>query len=165
MGCDIHCFAEVKTKKNLIDWLMFWNKKQWRNIDTWTKNKCYEEENGESDSEFEITREHQFYSGGRNYNLFCALCGVRGRHFEDKAPFISDPKGLPNDVSKEVKIESARWGSDGHSHGWNTLKELKEFDWSAYGETVDMFLEEVIPKMEAQKVKDTDVRIVYFFDN
>lgn len=23
MGCDIHLFAEVKQKKNIIDWLMF----------------------------------------------------------------------------------------------------------------------------------------------
>lgn len=165
MGCDIHFFAEVKKKKNLIDWLMFWKKKQWRNIDKWTKNKYFEEENDGSEPEFEITRENRFYSGGRNYNLFCALCGVRSNCFENEPPFISEPKGLPNDVSKEVMIESDRYGSDGHSHNWNTLKELKEFDWSSYGETTKGFLDEVIPKMEAQKVKDTDVRIVYFFDN
>ncbi len=140
-------------------------KKQWRNIDKWTKNRYFDEENDGSEPEFEIARQNRFYSHGRNYNLFCALCGVRSEHFNNEPPIISEPKGLPVDVSKETLIESERYGSDGHSHNWNTLKELKAFDWTSYGETCSTFLDEVIPKMEAQKVKDTDVRIVYFFDN
>ena len=163
MGCDIHLFAEVKKKKNLIDWLMFWKIKQWQNIDKWTKNKYFEEYDDEQ--EFEIKREDKFYSERRNYSLFCALCGVRSYRFEPEPPFISEPKGIPNDVSEVVMREIDRHGDDGHSHNWNTLKELKEFDWSIYGETTKDFLDQVIPKMEAQKVKDTDVRIVYFFDN
>jgi hypothetical protein len=45
------------------------------------------------------------------------------------------------------------------------LKELKEFDWSDYGDTVKAFRDEVIPKMEAVNVPDDHVRIIYFFDN
>ena len=165
MGCDIHLFAEVKKKKNLIELLMFWKETKWRSIDKYTKNEDLEKCNDGSEPEFEIKREDRFYTDGRNYNLFSALCGVRSFHFDGDTPCVSEPKGLPNDISNEVLAESDSYGSDGHSHSWNTLKELKEFDWSSYGETTKDFLDEVIPKMEAQKVKDTDVRIVYFFDN
>ena len=165
MGCDIHLFAEVKKKKIFIDWLTFWKPKEWVSIDKWTKNKYYEEGNDDGEQEYEIARDNRFYSGGRNYNLFCALCGVRSHSFRDSPNCISEPKGLPNDVSQEVKEQSEIYGSDGHSHSWNTLKELRDFDWSGYGETTKCFLDEVIPKMAAQNVKDSDVRIVYFFDN
>jgi len=162
MGCDIHLYAEVKKKKNFIDSLKFWKKKEWVNIDKWSKNQYFGDE---GEPQFVIKYEDRFYTKGRNYNLFCALCGVRSYGFIGEPPKISEPKGLPLDVSKEVLAQSERYGSDGHSHNWNTLKELKEFDWSSYGETVKDFLNEVLPKMEAQNVGDEDVRIVYFFDN
>jgi hypothetical protein len=159
MGCDIHLFAEAKKKSNLLETLIFWNKPKWVSIEKWVKDSDYE------DCGRRLIPDSRFYSGGRNYNLFCALCGVRSYGFKHRPPRISNPKGLPVDVCKEIKSVSDDWDTDGHSHNWNTLKELKEFDWSIYGETVRDFLEEVIPKMEAQNVKDTDVRIVYFFDN
>jgi hypothetical protein len=165
MGCDIHLFVEVKKKRSFIDWMMFWKPKQWLNIDKWTRNKYFDKENDGSEPEFEIKREDRFYTYGRCYNLFCTLCGVRSNCFTGNPPIISEPKGLPKDVSKQVLIESDRYGSDGHSHNWNTLEELEAFDWSSYGETVKPFLDEVIPKMKTLNVKRTDVRIVYFFDN
>lgn len=161
MGCDIHLFAEARNKNTLKDKLKFWKKPKWKNIDKWTKNKWFDEW-PEDEQEFTIAREDRFYSGGRNYNLFCALCNVRDYCFDGNPKCVSKPKGLPHDVSKVVQIESDRMGSDGHSHSWNTLKELKEFDWSDYGDTVRNFLDEVIPKMEAVGVDDEDVRIVYF---
>lgn len=165
MGCDIHLYAEVKKKKGIIDTLLFWKKPKWRNIDKWSKNEYFGDGDDGTEPEFKIKREDRFYTKGRNYNLFTALCGVRSQCFYGDPPRVSEPKGFPDDVSIEVRKESDRYGSDGHSHSWNNLKELKEFDWSSYGETVDDFLNEVLPKMEAQNVDDTDVRIVYFFDN
>lgn len=163
MGCDIHLFAEVKPRRTLLHRIVFfWKKTKWKNIDRWTKNKYFEPGNGEPF--LEIESENRFYTGGRSYNLFSALCGVRSECFNDPVS-ISEPRGLPDDVSQEVLEESQSYGSDGHSHNWNTLKELKEFDWSSYGNTTDRFLNEVIPKMESQGVKDDEVRIVYFFDN
>jgi hypothetical protein len=151
MGCDIHLYAEVKKEG------------KWVNIDKYSKNNDFGEYEGER--EFTIAREDRFYTGGRMYNLFAALCGVRDFEFSNTPPKISEPKGLPDDVSAEVKLESDEYGSDGHSHSWNTLRELKEFDWSSYGKTCDRFKQEVIPKMEAQGVPDEEIRIVYFFDN
>lgn len=152
LGCDIHLFVEVKKDG------------KWINADKWTKNP-YFDQYPEDEREFKISRENSFYSGGRNYNLFTALCGVRGRNFIGEPPRISEPKGVPQDVSDRVREEISRWASDGHSHNWNTMDELKAFDWSAYGETTKAFTDEVLPKMESLKAENEDVRIVYFFDN
>lgn len=62
----------------------------------------------------------------RNYGLFSILAGVRNY---DGAPCISDPRGLPSDVTAAVKGESDSWGIDGHSHSWVTLQELVDFRW------------------------------------
>lgn len=71
----------------------------------------------------------------RNYKVFAILANVRngygfagcptGRGFKS----ISEPKGLPDDASKEVKEHSESWGVDGHSHSYLTLKELEAYDW------------------------------------
>lgn len=42
---------------------------------------------------------------------------------------ISEPRGLPEDVTAEVKEASDRWGVDGHSHSWVILAELLAYDW------------------------------------
>lgn len=158
MGCDIHLFAEARFKKTIIQKLKFWKKPVWQSIDKWILDEGYEP------PRMVVDYNHRLYRH-RNYNLFCALCGVRSNHFYDDPISISDPKGLPQDCCDQVKQASEDYGDDGHSHSYNTLKELKEFDWSPYGETCNEFLEKVIPALEAIRVKDDDVRIVYFFDN
>jgi hypothetical protein len=169
MGCDIHLMVE----KKIYD---YEDKKKekgvWVNADLWTVNPDFFFE--EDVPRLEIKYKNRFYSG-RNYNLFCALAGVREWHFAGEPPRVSEPKGLPEDVSDEVKAESERWGSDGHSHSYLTLKELKEFDWSAYGPTCDEFRNETMAKMEKLKFGDwndetpergdEDVRVVFWFDN
>ena len=164
MGCDIHLFAEVKKRKSFKDKLMFWKPKKWANVDKFSKNKYYEKYPDE-EQEYEIKREYRFYSGGRLYNLFAALAGVRSGHFNEDTDPVSLPKGLPKDVSDVVKNESDRYGCDGHSHSYNTLSELMNYDWSPWGKTCDSFLNEVIPKMKTLSRKYDNVRIVYFFDN
>lgn len=54
------------------------------------------------------------------------LAGVRNQFELDP---ISQPKGLPYDVSQELKEESDHLGTDGHSHSYVTLKELMSYDW------------------------------------
>jgi hypothetical protein len=68
---------------------------------------------------------------GRNYELFGVLAGVR----EGNMPMIDPdgPRGTPDDLSAELQHSVDRWGDDGHSHTWYTLKELKEFDWGTKG--------------------------------
>jgi hypothetical protein len=108
MGCDIHLFSEKKKSVNGED--------KWVNADYWSINPYF----GEDDSEAELELV-SIYSD-RNYDLFNILAEVRG-----SGPSISQPRGLPNDVSSIVKKESDRWDGDGHSHSYFTLAELKEY--------------------------------------
>jgi hypothetical protein len=103
MGCDIHMCLEYKTFKG-----------EWRNCNLYEKDRY---EGGYSMVSF--TRH-------RSYDLFAALCGVRNAY--DVEP-ISQPKGLPDDISDDTKgYLVGYWGDGGHSHSWNTLRELIEYD-------------------------------------
>lgn len=114
MGCDIHLFTEVKKTINGTE--------MWINSDSWEINPYYRYGTDE-DRKHERELDHKSIYRGRNYELFGILADVRG----DGNPVISDPKGLPEDVSDVVKDESDRWGSDGHSHSYLTLRELVEY--------------------------------------
>ncbi len=111
MGCDIHLYVEYKkTVKDV---------KKWLNGDYFKFNpyhKVY-------DNEHPYNRIELY--GDRNYGLFSTLAGVRD-YTEGMTP-VSEPKGLPHDVTEYVQSESTQWGSDGHTHSWLTLKELKDY--------------------------------------
>jgi hypothetical protein len=57
--------------------------------------------------------------------LFSVLADVRNE-FGIKP--ISSYRGLPEDCCCEFESYSEDWDVDGHSHGWVTLKEMKEYD-------------------------------------
>jgi hypothetical protein len=102
--------------------------------------------------------------GGRNYYLFGILAGVRGNG-GDFGP-ISEPRGIPSDVSRSVQVILDDWGSDGHSESYFTLQELLDVDWDKYKK--DDWLDEFMDTIESLKKVDPDpnkVRIVFFFDN
>lgn len=170
MGCDIHLFAEKKVNG------------KWVTIDKWSENPDF----GQDEWEPKMTiirewgdnpRDDRFYTGGRNYNLFCALAGVRDYMFSGNPPMVSPPKGFPADTCEEIKAEYERWGSDAHTPSWLTLREIWGFKWQEhYGETCKDFVMEMIEKMESAKrevLSETDdrnkpedkVRIVFWFDN
>jgi hypothetical protein len=105
MGCDIHIFAEVKIEG------------KWEVV----KEKVFKGYQDEPTSE---------PFGFRSYDTFAILANVRnGRGFagvktgEGFIP-ISEPKGLPDDVSEKVKGSAEHWDLDGHSHSYHTLKDL-----------------------------------------
>lgn len=117
MGCDIHLFAE--TKKN----------GRWESADAWEVDEDYDPPRSV------VPYAKRFYDD-RCYNLFAILADVRnGRGFagcktgEGFIP-ISKPKGLPDDVSENVKSEAQDWEGDGHSHSWHTLADIFSFDWT-----------------------------------
>lgn len=114
MGADIHLFTEVKRNINNIE--------RWVNSDYWEINP-YHRYGYESDKQYERPLSHVSIYKGRNYELFGILADVRGRG----NPIMSDPRGLPEDVSDVVKEESDRWEGDGHSHSYFTLRELVEY--------------------------------------
>lgn len=120
MGCDIHLYVERKVDG------------KWVSADMWKPDPDTDEEEG--GPRMIVERADRFYKG-RNYDLFGMLANVRnGRGFAGCVTGtgfepISMPKGLPEDVSPEVKAESDCWNGDGHSHSWLTLAELKAYDW------------------------------------
>ena len=108
MGCDIHMYVEYKTSIN--------GEMKWLNGDYWKLNKYHADE---GEKKFELVE----LCGDRDYTLFGMLADVR-RH--DNEP-ISQPKGLPRDISETVSGENYEWGSDGHSHSYIDLAELKKY--------------------------------------
>jgi hypothetical protein len=60
----------------------------------------------------------------RAYGMFCFLAGVR--NYSDIKP-ISQPRGIPKDISNDVEEEFNSWSSDAHSGSWLSISELLEF--------------------------------------
>lgn len=118
MGADIHLFVEAKGG----------SPNHWRRLDRTVEMSDWRE----------TTTLDLRWGQERNYDAFAMLANVRNGHgfagidtgegFES----IDMPRGLPDDVSDEVYSESARWGPDGHSHSWFTLRELLDLEESGY---------------------------------
>lgn len=112
MGCDIH---------NHIEYLKTINgENKWICGDYFMVNPYYEEGIDDGEKPLELVG----FCNNRNYGLFSILAGVR--NYSDNKP-IAEPKGLPEDLSKEVKEDIEYWGTDGHSHSYFTLKELLDY--------------------------------------
>jgi hypothetical protein len=100
MGCDIHIWTEIQAK----------------------------------DGSWDLLESKEAYDG-RNYGLFSILANVRngygaaGCDTGDGFVPISMPKGIPEDASDFYKSEVSKWGIDGHSHSFLTLKEFLDYDW------------------------------------
>jgi hypothetical protein len=127
MGCDIHDYVEVRENG------------QWKKVGAVFPNPYHRpnEPEGEPDEDGYAWNakktDHPYKS--RNYDLFAILANVRngygfaGVDTGNGFVRISEPKGLPSDVSPEVKAISDEYGGDGHSHSWLTLRELEAADW------------------------------------
>lgn len=107
MGCDIHIRTELQ---RTID-----GKKVWTDIDTYVRNPYARN----FKDQFDLLPIYD----GRNYNLFAALADVRNSGFITP---ISQPKGLPDDTNQYIAHDAEKWGLDGHSFSYLTLKELLE---------------------------------------
>lgn len=112
MGCDIHLYTETKRTKN--------GEEYWWCADYFTLNPYYHDEAFEDEKEYECNE----LWGGRNYDVFTALAGVRNTGVE----MIDKPRGLPDDVSEVIKKFAEEYAQDGHSHSWLTAEELLKYD-------------------------------------
>lgn len=171
MGCDIHFFVEkFSTDKdyegpksvqeerntkllNILDQEEI--EPRWITADSW--------ELKEVDDDvyyWSVIRNKRFY-GGRNYYLFGILAGVR----YDRIEPISEPRGVPNDISEAYKEQLKQWEGDAHSKSYLTLKELLDVDWSKYDKE---YISDFLTTIERMKEVDPDpekVRCLFFFDN
>ena len=149
MGCDIHSFAEVKTKGN-------WKKVvEHFSLDDYDK-KYYKKDKGNNPFDW------------RSYAMFSFLADVKNRGVLKP---IAKPKGLPDNLSEEVKNEYEYWKEEGFAASYLTLKELLDFDYNkktiendtyknVLGEWFFKHLEELKLLGESESV-----RIVFWFDN
>ena len=109
----------------------------------------------------------------RYYTLFGYMAGVRNT---DVIP-ISEPRGLPDDITLITWIDNDRYGIDGHSHSWLSGPEVTQLEELLkphneqyfYIERIFGYLfgngwdfheypEEYPPQLE-------DARVVFWFDN
>jgi len=146
MGCDIHFHVEIQSENGV-----------WLSADKWEYKDDY----------INVVYSDQFYNG-RNYGLFSILAGVRngtgfaGCDTGDGFEPIDSPRGLPDNLSFEVKVRADQWGHDGHSHSHLTLKEIKDFDFKSKKTKRRGFVYlDTYLQMEKQKNKTPDF---YFGD-
>ena len=158
MGCDIHWYSETKKDGK------------------WVCDQANSFEKDE-DPDYEHHNINNFPNQGRDYWLFGLLANVRC-----DVPYGFAPKGIPEDISSEVKTIFDEWDSDGHSHSYLTREELKaklvELGPKraelliASSNVVSMkmvqhhasHLQEIIGNLCAE-VPDSDQRIIFCFDN
>jgi len=107
MGCDIHSYVEKLERGIWIKVSNIFPRTKWE--------KSYFKSN---------VSDHPF--NWRSYGIFGFLADVRNY---SHSPVISASRGLPMDVSSEIKLEADDWGCDGHSFSFLMLDELLNFDY------------------------------------
>lgn len=107
MGCDIHMHIEYKKGG------------RWICGDYFRKNPLHGRYAGEP--EYTLVGFHD----NRDYDLFATLANVRNY---GKTDYISEPRGLPDDITDDVKAMADDWDDDGHSRSYLTLREIIDFN-------------------------------------
>lgn len=107
MGCDIHSVAEYYDT----------SAKKWRGRSLYFKDP-YAENTWRIRGPFEY----------RSYGVFGFLANVRNY---SGIPPLSEPRGLPLDISGTADDLVTYWSLDGHSHSWFTVEELTQFNYDA----------------------------------
>lgn len=103
MGCDIHTYVEQRESDG-------WVRVEWNGgIDRYG---------------YTVTEPFDW----RDYGMYGWLADVRN---SSAVPPISQPRGLPDDVSAQVRLHHEEWGWDAHSASWLTVDELLAFDYEA----------------------------------
>lgn len=120
MGCDIH--THIEYKRNIYIGKDENNnakyEEKWICGDFFTPNAYFGAD--EDEKKYNLVG----FCDDRNYALFSVLANVRNYGNMD---YISQPKGLPEDITEIVKKDADEWDLDGHSHSYLTLKELIDF--------------------------------------
>lgn len=104
----------------------------------------------------------------RDYDLFTKMANVRSRG--ETTP-ISEPRGLPEDISEEVKDYSYDRYHDQHSYSWLSAEEIREVcEWwmQHKGEPISFGLIDGEQLWDIPKKPHSpyiDVRIVFWFDS
>ncbi len=117
MGCDIHMYVEYKKSLPIKD-----SKER---EEKWVCGDYFKPNPFKDIFDEEKSLERMELYGHRNYGLFATLAGVRD--YTNSIIPVSEPKGMPDDCCPYIKSANEDWDSDGHTHSWLTLKELKDY--------------------------------------
>jgi hypothetical protein len=145
VGCDIHAYVEVQGDQD------------WQKVGAVFDNPDYRPESPPNDWNTPRT-DHPIR--WRDYTLFGILAGVRNRSGNQP---IAEPRGLPSDVTPDVRRLSEEFGDDGHSHSSLLLSEILGWEdgfpqWQGdeWGKAIEIM----------KKLGEPDrVRMVFWFDN
>lgn len=121
MGCDIHSRAE-----------MDYGEEAWEGIDKALWPYPYFRED-EGVNLYNVPYTNQPFHD-RQYDLFALLANVR--NYYNIEPF-SEPRGVPEDASKEWRAVVEDWAEDMHSHSWITAREVRELLEKSYNRRVE----------------------------
>jgi len=94
----------------------------------------------------------------RNYRRFAKLAGVRNYNSDE----CKTPLGVPDDVSETTKYYIDKWGEDGHSHSYMSVREAMDI----FNSTADE--ESQWPEYTFFDLEPEDIdnhRVVFWFDN
>lgn len=111
MGCDIHLFVEQRERIGA----------PWKPVRVETPCSGWRHEKGERYSCKGTGRESGY--DGRNYDVFAVLAGVRNA--DDHLP-IAAPRGLPDDMSAELRAVLKSEGGDAGAEDWEERYEKNE---------------------------------------
>lgn len=64
-------------------------------------------------------------SANRRYALFSRMANVRN---SGKIDAISEPRGLPDDITFMTRFDRERWEGDAHSESWLSAEEVAALD-------------------------------------
>lgn len=163
MGCDIHLHAEVRKSYSANGkQRAFWSRAVPARED---RDPWYNKDDAREHDPHTAIRSVTSWYGGRNYQLFGILAGVRG----DDVP-IAEPRGLPADLSDDLVVlrrDDVYTGDvtlGEHSFSWLTLAELMEHAGRIVTADED-FGNRVIPGLQKLDADPRNVRIVFGFDS
>lgn len=109
----------------------------------------------------------------RHYRFFSSLAGVRG--YGERST-----KGIPNDISEGGKLFIDEYGSDGHSHSYDSVETVLKCKNQAYKDSFEEWGEEGKPAViegwdiykafnyyfdDVEDESYSDYRVIYYFDN
>ena len=109
----------------------------------------------------------------RDYALFTKMANVRNYSNGEIVP-LSEPKGLPFDATEPTLFEANHFDTDGHSHSWLGLAELRRLsEWLAHNRSGNgQYLWSIFGwfygndwRLDSAPEGVEDVRIVFWFDN
>ena len=100
----------------------------------------------------------------RNYARFAKLANVRNYNGDID---IREPFGIPSDVSDTVKYYIEKWGRNGHSHSYLSIKDAAEI-FRQTEEKINKYQDEY-PIDTYFNISDEEIidnmRLVFWFDN